>query len=221
MLGSRSAYTRARILDAAERLFAQRGHEATSLREITAVAHVNLSSVHYHFGSKEGLVEAVFNQLVDALNRERLSLLETFESENCGTPLRVAHIIEAYFRPLIHHANRHSVIRQAFLPHAPSPVGSEHFLHLMPHADTETGRRFRSALAAALPSLPLPDIVWRLRLMLIATCCALHYTEGLNLALQHSADAHATNQRLLEFLIVGVRGAFSDQWQVDEAPKSP
>ena len=52
--------TRERLLDAAEHLFAHHGIGSTSLRSITAEAETNLASVHYHFGSKEALIEAVF-----------------------------------------------------------------------------------------------------------------------------------------------------------------
>lgn len=51
--------TRERILIAAEKLFAEKGFEATSLREITQLAEVNLASVSYHFGAKKGLIQAV------------------------------------------------------------------------------------------------------------------------------------------------------------------
>ena len=50
--------TRDRILAAAEELFARTGVATTSLRAITALARVNLAAVNYHFGSKDGLVEA-------------------------------------------------------------------------------------------------------------------------------------------------------------------
>ena len=54
--------TKDRILDAAERLFAHKGIEATSLRNITAEAGVNLAAVNYHFQSKEALqIETINN----------------------------------------------------------------------------------------------------------------------------------------------------------------
>src|SRR5690606_9030803 len=101
MLGSRSAYTRAQILDTAGRLFAQKGHENTSLREITAAAGVNLSSVNYHFGSKEGLIKAVLKEQLATLNRERLSLLDQLESQANGSPIPASEIVDAFFAPLI------------------------------------------------------------------------------------------------------------------------
>ncbi len=47
--------TKNKIMDAAETLFADQGFHATSTRQITSAAHVNLASVNYHFGSKEKL----------------------------------------------------------------------------------------------------------------------------------------------------------------------
>src|SRR6266545_2014185 len=70
------AETRERILDTAERLFADRGYAATSLRSIIAAAGVNLAAVHYHFRSKEALLDAVVKRRIEPVNRERLAMLE-------------------------------------------------------------------------------------------------------------------------------------------------
>ena len=48
-----------RLLDAAEALFAERGFEAVSLRDITLEAGANVAAVNYHFGGKENLIGAV------------------------------------------------------------------------------------------------------------------------------------------------------------------
>ena len=53
-----SEITRERILKAAERLFAERGYDATSVRAIVAKARVNQAAINYHFAGKEGLVPA-------------------------------------------------------------------------------------------------------------------------------------------------------------------
>ncbi len=52
----RDAATKAAVLATAERLFAEQGLRAVSVRDITAAAGVNLASVNYHFGSKDALV---------------------------------------------------------------------------------------------------------------------------------------------------------------------
>lgn len=54
----RSEQTRAAILDAARGLFAQRGLDGTSVRDIAEAASVTKSLIHHHFGSKEALYEA-------------------------------------------------------------------------------------------------------------------------------------------------------------------
>lgn len=53
-------HTRERILNAAEHLYIEKGVNATSLRDITQAADVNLAAVSYHFGSKSGLTQALF-----------------------------------------------------------------------------------------------------------------------------------------------------------------
>ncbi len=54
--------TRERILDQAERLFAVKGYEAVSIREITGAADSNLAAVNYHFGNKMNLYLGVFHE---------------------------------------------------------------------------------------------------------------------------------------------------------------
>src|SRR6476619_5526104 len=71
--------TKARILDAAEMVFAARGFEGASTREIAARAGVNISSLHYHWESKETLYFTVFrniyDQIVDLLRNTLAPLL--------------------------------------------------------------------------------------------------------------------------------------------------
>lgn len=50
------------ILDVAERLFAEQGFEAISVREISKAAEINIAMVSYYFGSKEKLYEDVINR---------------------------------------------------------------------------------------------------------------------------------------------------------------
>ena len=60
--------TRTQILDAAERLFADRGYRGTSIRAITDLAGANLAAVGYHFGSKAELLAAVVRRVVEPIN---------------------------------------------------------------------------------------------------------------------------------------------------------
>lgn len=55
--------TRTALLDAAKQVLRERGYASLSTREVAAAAGVPLSQIHYHFGSKQGLVLALFEYL--------------------------------------------------------------------------------------------------------------------------------------------------------------
>jgi AcrR family transcriptional regulator len=55
------------LIEAARRIFADKGYEAASVRQITAAAAANLGAITYHFGSKQGLYDAVLASLLDPL----------------------------------------------------------------------------------------------------------------------------------------------------------
>ena len=67
--------TRQKLLDTAERMFAEQGYGAVSLRQIIADAEVNLAAIHYHFGSKQELLDEVIMRRAGPVNRERLARL--------------------------------------------------------------------------------------------------------------------------------------------------
>ena len=96
--------TKQRILDVAEHLFAVRGYHDTSLRAITTTAKVNLASVNYHFGSKESLLDAVFDRRLLPLNeirRERIEMVREAAAEK-GTPPDVEATLRAFVEPTFH-----------------------------------------------------------------------------------------------------------------------
>ena len=93
--------TREKLLDAAEQLFAEHGIFGTTLRALTRSAKVNLAAVHYHFGGKEGLLDAVVERRATAMNRERLRELEELERSAGDRAPRVGDILrELQGRPV-------------------------------------------------------------------------------------------------------------------------
>ena len=83
-----TADTKSQILDTAERLFAQKGFDAVSLRNIVTVAKVNLAAVHYHFGSKQSLLHTVVARRLRPINEERLAGLAEAQAK-AGKPFFV------------------------------------------------------------------------------------------------------------------------------------
>jgi AcrR family transcriptional regulator len=75
--GGRADRTRTRLIEVAERLFAERGINAVSISEILDVAEQrNKNAVHYHFGGKEQLIKAIAEHRSAPLNRRRQQLLD-------------------------------------------------------------------------------------------------------------------------------------------------
>src|ERR1039458_5979553 len=91
--------TRQKILDAAERLFGEQGYGATSLRHIIAEAGVNLAAIHYHFGTKEELLDQLIMRKGGPVNAERLALLDALEAKAKGKAVPVEKLLEAFLGP--------------------------------------------------------------------------------------------------------------------------
>jgi AcrR family transcriptional regulator len=98
--GGRGAETRERLLDAAERIFAERGFEGASMRAVTQAAGASVSAANYHFGSKEALLRETLLRRVGPLNERRLARLDALEAEAGGRPLELETILEAFLRPV-------------------------------------------------------------------------------------------------------------------------
>jgi AcrR family transcriptional regulator len=160
--------TREKLLDAAEDLFSAHGFASTSVRSITTAAGVNLAALNYHFGSKEGLAEAVFERRAAPLNQERLLLLATAEEQAGSDGPNLEAVLDAFLRPAIHLA-------------CDPDRGGERFMRLMGKAHSETEDffqeivirqfqevfiRFERAFQHALPELPLKELFWRVHFVL-------------------------------------------------------
>lgn len=95
-----NAAIKERILNAAESLFAEKGYDGASLRQITKTATVNLAAVNYHFGDKESLYREVITRRLRPINQSRLALLDQAEQAASDTPVPLAIIFEAIARPM-------------------------------------------------------------------------------------------------------------------------
>lgn len=94
--------TRDKILKSAWKLFAQNGFETVSIRDITQDADVNLASVNYHFGNKDGLIQEIVVQAMLPMNKQRVRLLKKAGDELGGVEhVQIHALIEAFVRPVV------------------------------------------------------------------------------------------------------------------------
>lgn len=93
--------TREALLLAGERLFAENGIDAVSLRQInTAAGQRNSSAAHYHFGSKDALVRAIFDYRMERVNRNRQTQLQAALAGHDGA-LSVRQIVAILVNPIV------------------------------------------------------------------------------------------------------------------------
>ena len=161
--------TKQKLLDTAERLIAEQGYAATSLRHIISEAGVNLAAVHYHFGSKEDLLDQVILQKASSVNTARLAILDRLEKDAAGAPLPVADVLAAFFEPMIEAGSRNpqfvKLMGRMFAEGLLPTIVAKHF--------RPTFVRFTEALQRSLPFLSEVELFWRLQFMIGAMSHAL------------------------------------------------
>jgi AcrR family transcriptional regulator len=206
--------TKERILAAAERLIADRGFAATSLRTVTAAAGVNLAAVHYHFGTKEALLQEVFSRRIGPVNQQRCERLAALEVASGGRPLAVEAVLEAFLAPLIglkHDLEGEGMVWSRFIGrvYAESPEVVE---KLVRNQFADIGRRIVAALGRALPHLTPQEIFERLQFaigMMTHTLTDLHRISIPEEFRGEPHDAAETLRHMVIFLAAAFRAPAS------------
>jgi len=190
--------TKDKLITTAAKLFAEQGYAATSLRHIIADAGVNLAAVHYHFGSKEELLDAVVHLKADPVNRERIARLDRLEEESGGAPLSVDDLLRAFLEPTVAVAQQNPIFVQV--------MGRIHSEGLMPGIIEKhfrpTAMRFITALRRAVPYLSDEEFVWRVHFMMGALSHTMCGTPAFGPV---SADFHTRMRNLIAFLSAGLQ----------------
>jgi AcrR family transcriptional regulator len=203
--------SRERILDAAERLFAEKGVAAASLREIGSHAQANPGSIYFHWKTKAELVRDVFRRRLEPLDAERVRRLDAAERASAPEPAPLAEVLAALVGPMLRIASD-------------ADRGGANFLRLLGRTYNEPDRdlvrmlrrdhgatleRFRAALARALPDLPEEQLFARFHFAL----GAIAYTLGSDASWQLAAggtkgrrrpvSANDVLRELMPFLVAG------------------
>ncbi len=159
------------MIEAAERMFAERGIDAVSMRDVAAAAgQKNNSAVQYHFGGREGLVLEVFRRRMRDINATRSAYLERLDEEDRGHDVRA--LVEAVVVPLADYlrtSGTDSYYAQFIARVSPSvDIVSSDLSEV-----TESSREVSARLIRALDHLPRRVAVIRVDLMLNMAVSAL------------------------------------------------
>ena len=198
-----------RLLDAAERGFAEHGFEGASLRALTRAAGLSVSAANYHFGSKDELLAAVVRRRVRPLNERRLAALDALEARAAAPALEA--LLDAYLRPVF---ERHAAARREGRATLPRQFAArlycdppERVQALRAEIFGEVHARFHAAFARALPKASEPAL--RL-LQQLAIAAMVHVLSGQleeKVAAEYAAQAargEAPHEPLLRALIAHI-----------------
>jgi AcrR family transcriptional regulator len=97
------------IINSAEKLFSENGFDGTSVRDIAQAAGVNVAMISYYFGSKEKLMEALFEKKTMQMNLK----VETMLQDESKTSLEnVYTLIDDYIDKIINNPKFHKIMTQ-------------------------------------------------------------------------------------------------------------
>jgi len=102
---------RAKIVAAAEPLFADQGFAGVGIREIAAAAGVNGAMIHYYFGNKEGLYFAVLDNAASTVRK----LITDATSSPTSARERLTRFVSAYAEYIMSHPNLAKILSREML----------------------------------------------------------------------------------------------------------
>jgi AcrR family transcriptional regulator len=167
--------SRERLLDAAEALFADKGFDATSIREIAAQAGDTIGTLSHHFGSKDRLLTEVVRRRFEALAEMRRSMYEGFRARSGGTP-RLEDAIAAITVPFVERAMRGGQAWRSYttLMSRMMYVGNPVHYKVIAELTDPLARELVGWLQAAEPRASLKDIgyVYQFIIGCVMDCCS-------------------------------------------------
>lgn len=198
--------TRNRILDSAERLFAERGYPGVTVRDITALAGVDAALAHHHFGSKQALFETVVARRAEVLIADREVELARCMEDTGGRPA-LSDVVSAYIRPFYERST------------SDDPGWKTYFkllakLNTSPEWAPKTFAasldpivlRFIDALRQAVPGVPEARYFWCYQFLagaLVITFAETGRIDRLSKGICRSGDLETALSQLIPFIVGG------------------
>lgn len=157
--------TKSAIMDVAEALMAEHGIGGVSLRAIMAEAGVNSAALHYHFGSRDGLIAAILGRGGKGINLRRRELLEEIESR--GAPPCVDDVIDVIVDPMTEFLRAEGEAGRRFFRFVARLQSDRTNIHqdLEQHYYPENWTGLRQLIRRVRGDLPRKEVKWRITMI--------------------------------------------------------
>ncbi|HEX5776048.1 MAG TPA: TetR/AcrR family transcriptional regulator [Caulobacteraceae bacterium] len=202
------------ILDAAEGLFARHGFYGVTTRQVAAEAGVDTALIHYYFGAKRELFDAVFLRRAEVVNRERIDSMDAYEQAHPGS-MTAEGVIRAFIDPLVERSltggqgwkNYFALVAQVNNTPAWGGETMHRFFDPVVHQLVDTLKR-------AMPQAELADLYWCYQFLTGSMMLALSETgriDQLSDGLCRSSDLEAVRKRLYAYCAAGFEAVIAGE----------
>jgi AcrR family transcriptional regulator len=212
--------TKIRLLEAAERMIAEKGFEAVSVRDITGLAKANVAAVNYHFGSREGLLAFLVSQRIEPILKQRMQELLAL-----GEKSSLREWLAAWVKPLcgaMEGRDEEEVSHARLLGRCLEVIVADGQSALVA-SGREVDAFFVSGLARLLPQLSSEEITWRFHFSQGALIHALIHGETWAKQFSIAASMECWVESNLYLFAEGSKPSvpFKDHQTTAEVPKKP
>ncbi|PWE17922.1 TetR/AcrR family transcriptional regulator [Marinicauda salina] len=205
----RGEKTRERLLDAAERLFAEKGFHGVTVRAIARAADADPALVAYYFGGKRELFDAVLLRRAVELNEIRVAELESVERRAAPDHPSIEDIISAFTHPLLDRSAKGGPGWKSYfglvaqITNSPEWGGA-----VMTKFFDPIATQFLGALKRHFPDWNDEDLYWSYHFLsgaLVLTFAETGRIDNLSGGLCRSSDIASVHERLPVFIAAGFR----------------
>lgn len=198
-----------KLVEAAEKLFAEKGFDVVSVRDITQAAGGNVAAVNYHFGSRDGLVAVVMHRYITPVNEARMARLDALERKWAGKTIPLEETLQAVVLPLVEQIRQSPLSEMLYC----KLIGRIFGMHgaLPPEIEVQLSvliNRLRQILGRSLPHLSHEEVVWRIHFVIGGLIHMLTHRESLERVSDGASgtpDMDTTVARFLKWAAAGLR----------------
>ena len=198
--------TRERILDVAEKLFANNGYNGTSLRDVARGADLQTAAIGYHYPTKEDLFDTVIRRRAAVMTEWRQRALAEMRQRHGAAAIPLDELVRAYVQPFYESAShgnagwRHYAALMGRLSN--SPMGTE----VISRHYNATAREYIDEFLRSLPGVALPSMIDGFTFMVASMLSLCAGTGRSQSQIGVSGDGRPLNEpfsNLVTFLVSG------------------